>query len=43
MAGQALKPSVNTGMGCATKPESYPAKPKGGMSHGPELLGHKYV
>ena len=27
MAGQALKPTVNTGKGCATKPETYPAKP----------------
>ena len=37
MAGQALKPMVNTGEGCATKPETFPAKPKGGMSHGPPL------
>ena len=43
MAGQALKPMVNTGEGCATKPETYPAKPKGGMSHGPKLLGQTYV
>ena len=34
MAGQALKPYVNTGQGCAKKPEKYPAKPQGGMSHG---------
>ena len=43
MAGQALKPMVNTGEGCATKPETFPAKPKGGLSHGPQLLGQKYV
>ena len=43
MAGQALRPMVNTGEGCATKPETYPAKPKGGMSHGPTLLGQKQL
>jgi hypothetical protein len=43
MAGQALQPMVNTGEGCAKKPETYPAKPRGGMSHGPQLLGQKYV
>lgn len=43
MAGQALRPMVNTGEGCATKPESYPAKPRGGVSHGPELLGQKQL
>jgi hypothetical protein len=43
MAGQALKPMVNTGEGCASKPETYPAKPRGGTSHGPQLLGQKYV
>ena len=43
MAGQALKPMVNTGKGCATKPETFPAKPTGGSSHGPQLLGQKYV
>ena len=43
MAGQALQPMVNSGAGCATKPETYPAKPKGGMSQGPQLLGQKYV
>lgn len=42
MAGQALKPKVNSGEGCATKPEKYPAKPKGGSSHGPKLLGQNY-
>ena len=39
MAGEALKPKVNTGKGCATKPEKYPAQPKGGVSHGPKLIG----
>ena len=43
MAGQALKPMVDTGDGCTTKPETYPAKPKGGISHGLPLLGQKYV
>lgn len=43
MAGQALKPMVDTGEGCAEKPKKYPAKPKGGVSHGPELLGQTYV
>ena len=38
MAGQALRPYVNPGQGCAKKPETYPAKPQGGMSHGPTLL-----
>ena len=38
MAGQALMPDVNTGQGCAKKPEQYPAKPQGGMSHGPQLM-----
>ncbi len=42
MAGQALMPMVNSGEGCATKPETYPVKPKGGSSHGPKLLGHNY-
>ena len=39
MAGspQFLKTLVNTGEGCATKPEQYPAKSKGGFSHGPAL------
>lgn len=39
MAGssQFLKTLVNTGEGCATKPEQYPAKPNGGFSHGPPL------
>ena len=36
-AGQKLKPHVNTGQGCAKKPESYPPKPRGGYSHGPAL------
>ena len=34
MAGQVLRPMVNTGKGCAKKPETYPAQPRGGMSHG---------
>jgi len=38
MAGQALRSYVNPGEGCAKKPDRYPAKPKGGMSHGPKLL-----
>ena len=38
MAGQMLQPLVNTGEGCAKKPEKYPAKPKGGYSHGPMLI-----
>ena len=38
MAGEALRPYVNTGQGCGKKPEEYPAKPKGGMSHGPPLV-----
>ena len=38
MAGQALRPYVNPGQGCAKKPEQYPAKPQGGMSHGPPLI-----
>ena len=38
MAGQALRPYVNPGQGCAKKPETYPAKPQGGMSHGPTVL-----
>ena len=38
MAGQALQPYVNTGRGCATKPEKYPPKPKGGTSNGPKLI-----
>tara|TARA_Y100000289_G_scaffold48672_1_gene49183 strand:+ start:165 stop:326 length:162 start_codon:yes stop_codon:yes gene_type:complete len=38
MAGQALMPYVNPGQGCAKKPERYPAQPKGGMSHGPQLI-----
>ncbi len=42
MAGQALQPYVNTGQGCAKRPEKYPAKPAGGYSHGPEL-GKSYV
>lgn len=39
MAGspQALKVLVNTGDGCAKRPEQYPAKPNGGFSHGPPL------
>ena len=41
MAGQALRPMVNTGEGCAKKPEVYPPTPRGGMSHGPKLLGQK--
>ena len=44
MAGQAWFPPANKqGEGCATKPETYPAKPRGGVSHGPELLGQKYA
>lgn len=39
MAGAFLRPQVNTGQGCAKKPEEYPAKPRGGFSHGPQLLG----
>jgi len=43
-AGQVWLPTAtNSGEGCATKPETYPPKPKGGMSHGPSLLGQKYV
>ena len=38
MAGQALLPMVNTGKGCAKKPERYPAKPNGGVSHGPSII-----
>ena len=38
MAGQALRSYVNTGQGCAKGPEKYPAKPQGGMSHGPPLV-----
>jgi len=41
MAGQALQPYVNTGEGCAKMPAKYPAKPRGGMSHGPALLGQR--
>ncbi len=41
MAGQALRPMVNTGQGCAKKPEKFPAKPQGGISHGPKLLGQR--
>ena len=44
MAGQAWFPPANQqGEGCAKKPETYPAKPRGGISHGPELLGQKYA
>ena len=35
MAGQVWFPPANQmGQGCAKKPEQYPAKPQGGMSHG---------
>ena len=34
MAGQMLRPYVNSGQGCAKKPETYPARPKPTMSHG---------
>ena len=27
-----------SGQGCAKRPEKYPAKPQGGMSHGPQLM-----
>ena len=44
MAGQVWFPPANQmGEGCATKPPAYPPQPRGGMSHGPELLGQKYV
>ena len=44
MAGQVWFPPANQmGEGCAKQPETYPAKPRGGMSHGPQLLGQKYV
>ena len=40
MAGQVWFPPANQmGEGCARGPETYPAKPRGGMSHGPALLG----
>jgi len=43
-AGQVwLPPATNSGEGCATQPETYPAKPRGGMSHGPSLLGQRNV
>ena len=38
MAGQALRPYVDPGQGCAKKPEKYQAQPQGGMSHGPALI-----
>jgi len=38
MAGQALMSYMGSGEGCAQKPEKYPPKPRGGMSHGPELI-----
>ena len=41
MAGDFLKPYVNPGQGCAKEPEEYPAKPRGGFSHGPKLLGQQ--
>jgi hypothetical protein len=41
MAGQTLQPYVNTGEGCAKMPAKYPAQPRGGMSHGPALLGQR--
>lgn len=41
MAADFLPPYVNPGQGCAKKPEEYPAKPRGGFSHGPKLLGQK--
>ena len=44
MAGAVWFPPANQmGEGCATKPPAYPPRPRGGMSHGPELLGQKYV
>ena len=43
MAGQVWFPPANQmGEGCAKSPEKYPAQPKGGMSHGPKLLGQRY-
>ena len=36
-----LPPANQMGEGCATEPQKYPAKPKGGMSHGPKLLGQR--
>ena len=40
MAGQVWLPPANQmGQGCATKPEIFPAQPRGGMSHGPKLMG----
>ena len=40
MAGQALccLTWVNQEKVIAKKPEKYPAKPRGGMSHGPKLI-----
>ena len=44
MAGEVWFPPANQqGEGCAKQPETYPAQRKGGMSHGPELLGQRYV
>ena len=42
-AGEVWFPPANQmGQGCAKQPEKYPAQPKGGMSHGPKLLGQRY-
>ena len=37
MAGQALRPYVDPGQGCAKKPEQYPAQPQG-----PELCRYHF-
>ena len=38
MAGQALRPYVNPGQGCAKRLKNIRQNPKGGMSHGPQLI-----
>ena len=44
MAGQVWDSSAKQmGKGCATSPPDFPTKPRGGASHGPQLLGQKYV
>ena len=42
MAGQVWLPKADDYLksgGCASKPEEYPAQPRGGWSHGPSLIG----
>ena len=44
MAGQVwFPPADQMGEGCAKQPPQYPAKPKGGISHGPPLMGQGHA